>query len=241
MYTKRFLLAFALAVVLCDCKKDYSEKPLLTPDELSAGIAEMIAGPLVFAAYDISAFVTYTSGVGPVACSATLDSAFARHGDNAAFTGIQWGSQIHSTLSCAATPQSARVQADLGMTRTGAKYKSQGFGGADLTITGFGPDTGSYTATGNFTLNDSDNAFDKEFGINYDVQISELVITKGSHLITGGSGTLSLSAVTMTGVRFGYTASFAFDEQFGQSKSAVITIGTATYNVTLASGTVARQ
>lgn len=197
------LLAFAFAAVclsfLAACRKSPEEiAALISESEAAeiaeASVAERTAGATM-PAVDMAAILETTLQT----CGVPGDTSFQRS-QNSAAAGYQYTFNLGWLVQCndLNIPQSASVDVSGAGSFTTPHWSGSDQTAGSLTFTGLAPSAPDYVANGSYTLTGdltgSLRRVDPTFACVTEISLTNLTLRKSDYHITGGTGTLEITA-----------------------------------------------
>lgn len=241
------LLVSLMTVVAFSCSKNDSS-PSVSEEDAADAVGAYLASDFTSASSDASAVSTTTgdhaggrleSGrTATSSCGISYDSTLTRSGTIG--TAITYAYQLTYgyQLSCTnKLPSSLDFTISSSGTYSGPRISSEGSGSGQWAIAGF--TASSYTLNGTYSKTETitqKTGAQKTFTSNLTLTFASIALDKSTQKLTGG--TISF---TMTGsISGGSTYTFTGSVTLSGNQTATITIGTSSYKVDIANGTVTK-
>lgn len=205
--SKLSILAFALFAALftfASCRKDAEEIVALLTDSEAAEIAESAVSERTAGATMPTIDMTEILAAIPQTCDVPGDTSLQRTG-GVAGTSYNYSFTLGWLVDCNDfnIPQSASVDVTGAGTFSSAHWSGNDQCTGDLAITGVAPSATDYVVNGSFALTGSMTGSlrhnDPTLTVNTTVNLSNMTVRKSDYVITGGNGTLVITASNAQG------------------------------------------
>jgi len=203
-FSSTALIAFAVAALaLVSCKKDPEEIQALISDSEAAEIVETTVAERSAGA--TMPTVDMAELLASLACGEPGDTTFQHNGSAgpATYTGTF---EIGWLITCSnlGVPQSAAFTLDGNTSFTATRWAGSGSGSGTLTATGLNPSANAYifdgTYTGSRNLTGNLRTVDPTISTTTVLTLTALTIRKSDKVITGGTGTVQVTATNARGI-----------------------------------------
>lgn len=201
------ILTFALFVALftfASCRKDAEEIVALLTDSEAAEIAESAVAERTAGATMPTIDMSEILAAIPQTCDVPGDTILQRTG-GVAGTSYNYSFTLDWLVDCNdfGIPQSASVDVTGAGTFSSAHWSGNDQCTGDLAITGVAPSATDYVVNGSFALTGSMTGSlrhnDPTLTVNTTVNLSNMTVRKSDYVITGGNGTLVITASNAQG------------------------------------------